>query len=170
MAVGSAPAGKQVPVLTLEGDAVVLRFPFRKNRLWPSQLKRACWCKQCALTCPVHVLGCFMSSLPTGTQPFIHMCPAQVLLALRELLCEIRVPNAWHFRTHDFRRGHAEDLRRNGARLSEILTAGDWRSAAFATYLDSAQLEQDRVAEAHVACFSDSDPESAEEGHCTAEL
>ena len=40
-----------------------------------------------------------------------------------------------------------QDLRRNGARLGEILRAGDWKSPAFLQYLDAEQLEMERVAE-----------------------
>ena len=44
--------------------------------------------------------------------------------------------NRVHCRTHDWRRGHARDLQRGGARLWEILQAGDWKSPAFLSYLD----------------------------------
>ena len=54
-----------------------------------------------------------------------------------------------HCRTHDWRRGHARDLQRGGARLWEILQAGDWKSPAFLSYLDAHQLEAGCVAEAH---------------------
>ena len=53
-------------------------------------------------------------------------------------------------RTHDFRRGHARDLQRQGATLNEILRAGEWRSCAFLSYLDAHELERDAVIEAHV--------------------
>ena len=78
------------------------------------------------------------------------------LAALREFLALIHVPNATMFRTHDLRRGHARDMQARGATLSEILRAGDWRSAAFLSYLDRAQLEEDAVLEAHM-CYSLSD-------------
>ena len=57
-----------------------------------------------------------------------------------------------------FRRGHAEDLRRGGSRLYEILAAGDWKSGAFLAYLDRVSLERDQVIEAQTG-FSDSDEE-----------
>ena len=50
-------------------------------------------------------------------------------------------------------------MRRCGARLYEILAAGDWSSAAFILYLDKEGLERDAVAEAN-AGFSDSEPDS----------
>ena len=38
--------------------------------------------------------------------------------------------------THDFRRGHAEDMRAAGSPLAEILQAGQWKSAAFLRYVN----------------------------------
>ena len=54
---------------------------------------------------------------------------------------------------------HAQDLWRSGATLAEILTAGQWKSAAFLRYLDEAELEKVRLrfpcAIAHVLqCFA----------------
>ena len=45
--------------------------------------------------------------------------------------------------THDLRRGHAEDMRESGCTLAEILAAGQWKSSAFLSYLDEADLEKD---------------------------
>ena len=73
------------------------------------------------------------------------------------MLAELKVPDANMYRSHDFRRGHAEDMRRNGATLGEILRAGDWRSPAFLFYLDRAQLDHDRTVEAHALVSSDED-------------
>jgi len=150
------PDEKPVPILSVTEESVSIWFPFRKNRIWPSTQVRRCWCSKCRLTCPVHMLGGFFQNLAPGTQPFKHIGSAQALLALRELLAELQVPQAPMHRTHDFRRGHAEDMRRSGAKLCEILAAGDWSSAAFMVYLDRERLECDAVAEAQ-AGFSDSD-------------
>ena len=159
LAAHAAPPGHTGPVFKLEADGVTIEFQSRKNRLWPSRQTRKCWCRKCRLTCPVCVLGAFFRALPSGARPFAHLKPAQVLLALRDLLEELGIPHARVYRTHDFRRGHAEDLRRCGARLYEILAAGDWSSAAFILYLDKEGLERDAVAEAN-AGFSDSEPDS----------
>ena len=93
---------------------------------------------------------------------------------LRNALEAIGVPDAQSYRTHDFRRGHAEDLRLSGwdscngslaawfafrsagAPLWEILEAGQWSSPAFLKYLDLHSLERDVVVQAHMA---DSDEE-----------
>ena len=68
--------------------------------------------------------------------------------------------DASKYRTHDFRRGHAEDLRLSGAPLAEILKAGDWRSSAFLDYLDRARMETELIIEAHLPASSD-DEENA---------
>ena len=91
MAAHSAPVGMEVPVFFVRGDEAVLWLPFRKNRLFPSEIVSACWCHKCRLTCPVHVFGDFMCALPAGTRPFVHIHPGQALLALRELLCELNI-------------------------------------------------------------------------------
>ena len=44
-------------------------------------------------------------------------------------------------RLHSCKGGHAMDMAQFGQRLSDILRAGDWRSAAFAAYLDQSELE-----------------------------
>ena len=49
--------------------------------------------------------------------------------------------NAKDAGTHGFRRGYACDLALCGAKLKEILEAGDWRSAAFRAYLESIKDE-----------------------------
>ena len=78
---------------------------------------------------------------------------------LRELSAELHIPNAAVFWTDDFRRSHAQDLRRGGPRLYEILAAGDWKSVSFLAYLDRVGLERDQVIEAQTG-FNDSDEEA----------
>ena len=63
-------------------------------------------------------------------------------------MANLGVPSANSYGTHGFRRGHAEDLRRGGARLGEILAAGDWKSSAFMLYLNRCGLKRDAVLEA----------------------
>ena len=72
-----------------------------------------------------------------------------MLAIIRETLQGLGVPDAQWYRTHDFRRGHAQDLATRGARLAEILRAGDWKSASFLQYLDRDELEGGAVEEAH---------------------
>ena len=167
MAAHALPSGSvAVPVLTVGDAEIAVWFPKRKNRLHPSTLKRKCWCRSCKASCPAHVLGAFFGGLAKGAQPFAMFSAGEVqrglraisfdlfsageaLRELRLMLAALDVKDAGSYRTHDLRRGHAEDMRRNGATLGEILLAGDWRSPSFLSYLDRVQLEQDRTAEAH---------------------
>ena len=68
---------------------------------------------------------------------------------LRNCLTALGVEQAGQYRTQDFRRGHAEDLRASGAPLRAILEAGEWRSPAFMSYLNVELLESEMVLQAH---------------------
>ena len=46
-------------------------------------------------------------------------------------------------------------MQANGATVNEILAVGEWRSAAFMSYLDDVDLEADAVIEAHMDESSD---------------
>ncbi len=91
-----------------------------------------------------------LRSLPVGA-PLFHGITAQKALAvLREILHELGTPGADFYRTHDLRRGHADDLRLSGCSLLEFLEAGEWSSPAFLKYLEMATLDRDVVMSAHV--------------------
>ena len=66
------------------------------------------------------------------------------------MLALLGVSDANTYRTHDLRRGHARDMQAAGKPLYEILLAGNWRSAAFADYMDLQSLEDEAVFEAHL--------------------
>ena len=74
-------------------------------------------------------------------QPFGKITPREAIGTLRYQLKLLGVCDAVHYRTQDIRRGHAQDMLQGGASLAEILRAGEWRSAAFTTYLDEEILE-----------------------------
>jgi hypothetical protein len=98
--------------------------------------------------CAVHGLwDTFFKDLPDGHQPWKNISPAQARRRLRELLQRFQVANALKFGTQDFRRGHAEDMRKMGCTLAEILRAGQWRSAAFMTYMDEAGIDKASLSE-----------------------
>ena len=164
MCAHKAPDGVEAPVFLLRDGEAILRLPFHKNRLYPSEIVRRCWCAEARNTCPVHSLGTFFRQQEEGARPFVHLNPAQALLSLRELLCELGIQNAMLYRLHDFRRGHANDLWKAGGILAEILEAGDWSSAAFLSYLNRVQLERDRVDAAHVGEADVAAPSDSEGG------
>ena len=73
---------------------------------------------------------------------------------------------ATEYRTHDLRRGHAQDLVESGggcfwwcflrdefclsgAPLATILAAGEWPSSAFLAYIDQNRLKTNVVVAAH---------------------
>ena len=85
----------------------------------------------------------FLAILPVWSHPWAGIAPQHARAQLRTVLSRLRVPEAASYRSHDFRRGHAEDMRQNGSTLAQILIAGQRRSAALLRYLDEADLEKD---------------------------
>ena len=134
--------------LFVRGEELCLRLRRRKNRRQGSFLTRGCWCKRSPTTCPVHVVGRWLATRQRGDLLFPGITPAVALCILRRHLCALGVTDSGEYRTHDFRRGHAEatarllaarcrgqqarlgqDLRLSGCTLAEILRAGEWRRA-----------------------------------------
>ena len=135
-------------LISVTHDEIILKLRRRKNKEGGSVLRRGCWCDKCAHTCPLHVIGPFIRRHTAGERLFAGITGGSALHHLRQLLTLLDVPNAYEYRTHDLRRGHARDLQASGSSLCEILKAGEWRSAAFMAYLDTDQLQSDAVAEA----------------------
>ena len=111
-AVGAARGTAQA-TLCIEGPELVLYLRRRKNKPQGSRLVRSCWCKACAATCPLHVIGKFMSERP-GLPLFPGITAHSALAALRMCLLALATPSAADYRTHDLRRGHALDLQCSG--------------------------------------------------------
>ena len=65
-------------------------------------------------TCPVHVLGPWLDAASEGDKLFAGITPNDALYALRFMLQAVGVDRFAYYRTHDLRRGHAEDLRCSG--------------------------------------------------------
>ena len=156
---GVGLAHEKQAAISLEGDEVCLRLGKRKNLPSGSVIRRACWCKSCVDTCPVHTLWPFFRGVGEGVMPFEDFTPGYALKALRNMLRRLQVPQAGVYRTHDIRRGHAQDLLVKGASLSEILRAGQWKSPAFLEYLDLEVLEKGAVLEANLDESSSDDEE-----------
>ena len=96
-----------------------------------------------------------------GQKPFSDISAEFALASLRGCLGILAVSDAHLFRTHDLRRGHADDMRRRGCTAYQILMAGGWTSPAF---LSMKEVESDAVVDAH-AVVSDhlEDSDSGEE-------
>jgi hypothetical protein len=132
------------------GNELVLKLARRKNKIHGSTLRRACSCPASRWMCPVHVLGEWLSTREIGSQPFLHLRADVARSALRRRLGWLGVKEASAYSLHDFRRGHAHDLAAAGGSLQAILAAGEWTSPAFLKYLDTVQLEEQVVLQAHL--------------------
>lgn len=75
-------------------DCIKLKLARRKNRMWPTELVRRCWCKRSPSTCPVHVLGHWLAAQPNGSKPFVPFSPCQAAEGLRAALVEQEVPGS----------------------------------------------------------------------------
>ena len=137
-------------VLYLDGDCLVLQLRRRKNRNGGSKLTRKCWCSASMSTCPVCTFRPLVVGRAPGTPLFPDFTPSSALQVLRVVLGGLGVPDPELYRTHDLRRGHAQDLVASGAPLHEILRAGEWSSPAFLSYLNLHKLETDMVVQAHL--------------------
>ena len=91
-----------------------------------------------------------MKDFKEGQHVFEGISASAAMKTLRRYLSLTGKLDAMKYRSHDLRRGHADDLRASGASLWVILTAGQWSSPAFLKYLDTATLEADAVLQAHL--------------------
>ena len=105
---------------------------------------------------------------PNGTDLFAEFSPELVLVELRRVLRELGVPEAEKYRSHDFRRGMAQDMKQEGYSINQILSAGGWSSALF-SYLDRDELEDECVLETHVVDSSGDEAENSAEAILGAE-
>ena len=102
------PAPSWQSGLFVRGEELCLRLRRRKNRRHGRFLTRGCWCRQSPTTCPVHVIGRWLATRQRGEPLFPGVTPALALRTLRRHLGALAVPDWGEYRTHDFRRGHAE--------------------------------------------------------------
>ena len=113
----------------------------------------------------MHVLGKYFLDCGPASKPFACFDARSALAILRGWLSHLKVNEASKFRTHDLRRGHARDMARNCCRLHEILSAGEWRSAAFMSYQNRVELECEATLEAHLDESSDEEVIDGDQVH-----
>ena len=65
-----------------------------------------------------------------GERAFPGVSPGRALGVLRQALKELGVEDAWRYRTHDFRRGHADDLCRSGMFSTQLQHSMGKKSAS----------------------------------------
>ena len=112
--------------------------------------------------CVVHVVLRYVGGMQLGNRVFTSISARTAIDRLRERMRALQAVNWASFRLHDFRRGHAQDMLERGVGLAAILLAGDWRSSAFMSYLDTADLQARAVLEAATQV----DSASEDEGTC----
>ena len=106
-------------------------------------MRRSCTCRGGKATCAVHTLwDDWFEHWPTGAAPRENCSQQFVIKRLRQDLAKLApmVSEPEKHGTHDFRRGHAEDMRASGCPLADILRAGQWKSAAFLRYVNEAMF------------------------------
>ena len=146
-------------LLFREDDSLVLVLRRRKNKPGGSRIARKCSCHHSVHSCVYHLLGSMLDGTRCGSRVFPGITPAAATEALRKLLAATGTENVRMYRPHDLRRGHADDLRKAGAPLWQILAAGEWRSPAFLEYMDLHRMEAQLVLD---GCM-DEEPESDHE-------
>ena len=77
-----------------------------------------------------------------------------LLATLRKILKALNVDRPEEFTFKAFRAGHATALAEEGKSIGDILNAGEWRSAAFLSYIDEDIVDASQVLE-QVLCDSD---------------
>ena len=106
----------------------------------------------------MHVVWEFVQQFEVGDKVFKDISAHNALWTLRGCLSVLRIDDAEAYRCHDLRRGHADDLREDGASMAEIKTMLDhFSDAAKLKYLDLVEMEASSVERAHVDVSSSED-------------
>ena len=79
----------------------VLYLRWRKNRQQGSRLTATCWCEESR----------WMDGHENGCVAFASITADKALKTLRLVLQLLKVRDAEHYRTHELRRRHGEDMR-----------------------------------------------------------
>ena len=117
-----------------------VRLRQRKNRPTGSLLRRPCTCRTDKKTCAVHLALPVLQGKQQG-QRLWDGTGAGFIQQVRRLLAQMGVPGAMHFSGKAFRAGKATAMAASGSSIGSILTAGEWRSAAFLSYIDETEVD-----------------------------
>ena len=145
--------------LTLDGRAIVGPFR-RKQHPHGSTVTRACACKPgrqhpLCTRCALHAM---CASAGSRSTLLVRVELRELRAALNESLYATGMSRVHQFGTHDLRRGAAQEIAARGGTLAQVLQAGQWRSPAFARYLDRADLCERAVSHVLIR-FDESDDE-----------
>ena len=89
------------------------------------------------------------------SKPLWNYTPDSALKALRRMLTLCNVPLADQFTLKAFRAGKATALAASGKSLGTILQAGEWRSSAFLSYVDTDAVDSAQLLEQTLAVSDD---------------
>ena len=125
---------------------VTLVLHSRKNMPHGASLTRKCICHSHPKLCPVHIF----SRLATAARrsmvgKVFGFTYSSFQNTMRGHLSDLNVEHHQEYSTKAFRRGTAQEMVATGSSLAEVLSAGQWRSAAFLLYLRQADIEEDAV-------------------------
>ena len=155
----SLPAGRHSAVVLLKGESVyddvcAIRWMKRKHRQHGSLRKRPCTCRvHGEQFCVVHRLQQWFEVTDCGVGARLYppetwvkgFSERKVAAEITRLLVLLGIEGAKHFTWKSFRAGRATEMAAQGFTLDSILAAGEWRSAAFARYIDTDQADMQQV-------------------------
>ena len=125
------------------GRTLQVELKRRKNRPQGSVLRRSCRCPEDKLMCPVHAVRELLRVQRRQRKgPMFFVTPAAFTKGLRRHAEAAGLVRAQQRCSHEFRRGTARELVKQGGTLGHIMKAGDWSSAAFNEYLDKDYIDQ----------------------------
>ena len=145
---------------------VTLKLHCRKNMPHGATLTRKCICHSYPRLCPVHIFSRLVDATKRAMVGKIFQFSYSAFQnTMRVHLRDLGVEGYQDYSTKAFRRGTAQEMVATGSSLAEVLSAGQWRSAAFLLYLRRADIEEDAV----FAAFDQlSDDEEASPGDAAA--
>ena len=151
----SMSPGRHSGVWVDHSKHLCLRLAQRKNRPQGSLLRRPCICVGVANPlCVVCRVRTVLARHGPGHRLFNYTADRAVT-TLRRMLTLLGVTNAQGYTLKAFRAGKATALAASGKSLGHILAAGEWRSSAFLSYVDTDVVDQAQLLDATLEASGD---------------
>ena len=126
-------------------NQLCLKLQRRKNRPQGSLLRRPCTCgKVLSKVCVVCRVRAKLRTHVTSARLW-EFTAASALKQLRRVLVLLAADNAASYTLKAFRAGKATALAVSGKSLGAILAAGEWRSSAFLSYVDTDTVDHAQI-------------------------
>ena len=149
------PQGRHSGLWVDGANQLCLRLARRKNRPSGSFLRRACVCATRGRSmCAVHRMQAHLAAKQVAA-PLWSFTPASALHTLKRLLVLVKEPQSAAFTLKAFRAGRATQLAAQGKSLGTILQAGEWRSSAFLSYVDTDAVDSSQLLSQTLALSDD---------------